>query len=96
MNTYHPNVAFYMIPIKVGGELIEVGFDEYNHEKNSVSIFRYRKRPKLKIGEWILDQIDYDFEDLNNLDYVIFGPRINEGCAFKGNGLIQIRNVYSR
>ena len=93
MNIVNPNIVFYLIPIKIGGRLIEVGFDVHCDEKNAFSFYRQRVRPKMKLNEWISERIEYSFEDLNDLEYVIFGPRINEGCAFRDNGQVMIKNV---
>ena len=93
MNMNNPNIIFYLIPIKKGGGLIEVGFESRNDERNAVSFYRQRVRPKMILNEWIKEKIEYSFEDLNNLEYIIFAPRINEGCAFRDYGHFEIRNV---
>ncbi len=93
MNLINPNIVFYLIPIKKGGKLIEVGFDINNDENNAFSFYRQRMRPKMKLNEWISERIEYIFEDLIDLDYIIFAPRINEGCAFRDNGEILIKNL---
>jgi len=93
MNLTNPNIVFYLIPIKTGGKLVEVGFDRHYDKKNAFSFYRQRIRPRMKLDEWISEKIEYNFQDLSNLEYVIFAPRINEGCAFRDNGQIMIKNV---
>ena len=92
-NPTHSNIMFYLIPIKQQEKLVEVGFEEPIHPRNPNSFCRHRIRPKNLIDTWISEEITYDFSDLSNLGYVIFGPRINEGSPFPGKGHLLVKNV---
>jgi hypothetical protein len=92
-NLIHSNIIFYLIPIKKTEMLIEIGFDSPTHPKNPYSFFRQRIRARNLFETWISESVKYDFSDLKQLDYIIFAPRINEGCPFPGKGELLIRNV---
>ncbi len=92
-NLIHSNIMFYLIPIQDTEKLIEIGFDSPTHQKNPFSFLRQRIRSRNLINTWISQSVKYDFSDLKNLDYIIFGPRINEGSPFPGKAELLIKNV---
>lgn len=73
-----------------------MGFDNYFDVGNPISSFRKRVRPKLKLKEWISETIEYDYDDIESLEYVIFAPRINEGCLVRDKGSFLIRNITAK
>lgn len=93
MNKEHLNIMFYLIPIKREEKLVEIGFDLPVDRKNPHSFYRLRFRPKMVDNQWIKETINFDYRDVEGLDYVIFAPRINEGAPFPAKGKISIRDV---
>ena len=93
INENHPNIIFFMIPMKRSRKLVEVGFEKPTDPKNPYSVFRERMRVKSEVNVWHQVEFNYNFEDLSGTDYAIFAPRINEGSPFPGKGELLIRNV---
>jgi hypothetical protein len=93
------NVCFCAIPMQETGiartGLIELGSNVQDDPRNERSVNRIRFFPETNIidASWRRDSMIFDFRQLPNAFYVMFSPRINEGCDTKGPGLLKIKSV---
>ena len=94
------NIFFYAIPMQETDHrrsgLIEVGTDTQDDPRNEFSPSRFRysvPHAHYSDGKWHHHKLDFNFDDVPEAFYTIFGPRINEGATHPGTGAVLIANV---
>src|ERR1700722_4607216 len=94
------NLFFYAIPMQETGVgrfgLIEVGTNVEDHPKNAFSPYRARlvvPRRYYGDGRWHDGVLAFDFREISEAFYTIFGPRINEGAVSPTAGVLLISRV---
>ena len=93
----NPNLLFCMIPMRgKPQELLEVGAVRSAEPANAYSPYRARYFvPENQVGDgaWHEARFEFDFCDLPEAEYSVFGPRVNEGCPRPGAGRILFRKL---
>ncbi len=94
------NICFYAIPMQEPGTgrtgLIEVGSQTQDDPKNSFSLYRARfVVPRKHYGDdkWHTAELKFDFREIPEAFYCIFGARINEGSVDPAAGVMLLGHV---
>lgn len=97
-NQVKDNLLFFVIPMKSGRSLIEVGTNIPDDPNNGYSPFRVRKLAKTELNQWHEDEIEFDFTDTPEAKSSAFAFRINEGTprASKGKMLVKDVKIYKK
>jgi len=94
------NIFVYLIPMQETGfrrsGLIEVGTDVEEDPRNAFSPYRVRflvPRKHYGDGLWHHGTQEFDFREIPEAFYSIFGPRINEGSTDPASGTLLLTNI---
>lgn len=92
--TTEMNIVFYVIPVgkRWNGQFIE----DYEIQDGDASLMRQEwipPRHHIADNRWHKRSFSFDFRELQELIFMIFAPRINEGRLDKGPAQILLSNV---
>lgn len=91
------NLLFCVIPMRGElNDLLEVGAAIRSEPANAYSPYRARyfvPEQHIGDGQWHEVFLSFDFSELADATYIIFAPRINEGCPRPGPGRMQFRSI---
>lgn len=95
--TKRTNLYYCLIPM-VGNvsEIIEYSSERHLDPDNENSPYRIKHfvlDKYINDDKWHEQTIEFDFSNLEEVSYCIFGVRINEGCSKKGKGILLTKDV---